>query len=76
MIVGVITAFILVITASFMNSENLSKSQKVILFCLIIFPPAQWIVGIIFLKLNNNKFKIYENYVFKNATFHTKTRFK
>jgi hypothetical protein len=52
-IVGIISAFVLVITVSFLNSENLSKSQKVILFCLIIFPPAQWILGIFF--LNENK---------------------
>jgi len=60
-IVGIISAFILVITATFINSENLSKAQKIILFILIIFPPAQWVLGIIFLHLNkkdsNQKFK-------------------
>ena len=58
-IVGIISGFILVITASFLNSKNISKSQKVILFCLIIFPPAQWILGIIF--LNTNKKSTNEN---------------
>jgi hypothetical protein len=53
-IVGIISAFILVITATFINSENLSKPQKNILFILIIFPPAQWILGVIFLNLNRN----------------------
>jgi hypothetical protein len=51
-IIGIFTAFILIITGTFMNSENLSKSQKVILFCLLIFPPAQWILGIFFFKIN------------------------
>lgn len=51
-IVGIVSAFLLLITASFLSSENLSKSQKVILFCLIIFPPAQWILGIFFLDVN------------------------
>ncbi|OAD39590.1 hypothetical protein [Polaribacter atrinae] len=59
-IIGIISAFILVITATFINSENLSKTQKNILFILILFPPAQWILGIIFLNLNkensNQKF--------------------
>jgi hypothetical protein len=51
-IIAVFSAFILVITASFLNSENLSKSQKLILFCLTIFPPAQWVLGIVFLNFN------------------------
>jgi hypothetical protein len=72
-IIGIITAFILVITASYINSENLSKTQKIILFILIIFPPAQWIVGLIFLSLNKNgsnqiksKTEILSNVVEKN----------
>mgnify|MGYP000430462874 CR=1 FL=1 len=56
-IIGIITAFILVITASFLNSKNLSKSQKNILFILMIFPPAQWVTGIIFLNLHKKKLK-------------------
>jgi hypothetical protein len=51
-IIGILSAFILVITGSFLNSENLSKSQKLILFCLIIFPPVQWVLGIIFIHFN------------------------
>jgi hypothetical protein len=43
-IVGSISAFIMVITALFLNSENLSRSQKVVLFILIIFPHAKWFI--------------------------------
>ena len=54
-IIGVISAIILVITASFLKSKKISKSQKVVLFMLIIFPPAQWVIGIIFIVLNKKK---------------------
>ena len=52
LIIGFFSAFILIITATFINSQSLSTSQKTILVILIIFPPAQWILGIIFLNLS------------------------
>jgi hypothetical protein len=53
LIIGFFSAIILIITASFLNSNKISKTQKVILFCLIFLPPLQWILGLIF--LNSDK---------------------
>ncbi|TXD47113.1 MULTISPECIES: SHOCT domain-containing protein [unclassified Polaribacter] len=66
--IGILVALTFTSTVFVINTEYYTKSQKIILYLLFLFPPAQWILGAILLLWNkeNDKTEGFNLYKFDN----------
>jgi hypothetical protein len=55
--IGILIAITFTSTVFVINTEYYTKNQKIILYFLFLFPPAQWVLGLILLLWNNSNNK-------------------